>query len=267
MNILVPVDFSPNSKNAAQYALDFGKCLWPDDCKITFINCYKVKSSSGMFFTVEKFMRDEAEKEMADLYNKIEDQLTEGFQVETKCVRGNEVPTIALYANKPEFDFLIMGTQGSSGLKEVFLGSVSSGVMKQSEKPIIAVSEDSIFQRIERMIVAVDSDGISNKKSIEILLKISKKFDSELFILHISKETNQNLEESVMPLFEGHNAVFIHAQGDDVNRIINDYVLMEEAQMICMFHRQRGFLDSLFQASVTKRSIFSATVPLLVIPK
>ncbi len=54
---------------------------------------------------------------------------------------------------------------------------------------------------------------------------------------------------------------------NEVNEIVNLFVSEENADMICMIRRGRGFWENLFHKSVTRKEIFNSPVPLLVLHK
>jgi nucleotide-binding universal stress UspA family protein len=61
----------------------------------------------------------------------------EGFEVETLLLDGDPVQQIVKTANDKHFDLIVMGARGVSKLTELFLGSVSSGVLKNASCPVL----------------------------------------------------------------------------------------------------------------------------------
>ena len=59
-----------------------------------------------------------------------------------------------------------MGTQGASGLKEIFIGSVTNGgVIRNTHTPILAIPHDYEYRPVKTIIFAVDDDeAVSSPK-------------------------------------------------------------------------------------------------------
>ena len=56
-----------------------------------------------------------------------------------EVVYGNEGKEIVRYAENKNFDILVIGSRGQSGLKEAFLGSTSNYVLHKIQIPIMIV--------------------------------------------------------------------------------------------------------------------------------
>ncbi len=53
--------------------------------------------------------------------------------------KGHPAEAILSYAKKELCDLIIMGSRGLSGLKEIFLGSISHHVVQRAEVPVLIV--------------------------------------------------------------------------------------------------------------------------------
>jgi nucleotide-binding universal stress UspA family protein len=58
---------------------------------------------------------------------------------EIKMLRGEPGPTIVEYANKNDFDIVVIGSRGLNSLQEMVLGSVSHKVAKRVQCPVLLV--------------------------------------------------------------------------------------------------------------------------------
>jgi len=100
---------------------------------------------------VEKIQKAHVEIEKEEHVNEIKNQLsrirleleTQGVQVETKVVviKGNHNPgeDICEYAEKNEFDLIVVGSRGLGNVKKLILGSVSNYVVNHAEIPVLVV--------------------------------------------------------------------------------------------------------------------------------
>lgn len=266
--ILIPVDFSENSRNAVSYALALAGQA-NEKVQLTFLNAYKVYSSTGMFISVEKYMQQDAEEDMRMLLSLLEDTKPDQVEVEGKVVRGDVIPTLSHIALEDNYDLVVMGTKGASGLKETFLGSVASGVIKEAKTPVLVIPEGYTFKSLQKILLAVDGDAVSGPGSTRILGELARMFDSEVQILHIAEtdeETGDSLVDPSADLFlENIRFTFLQFPSDDINASINSTVHTQQSDMLCMIRRKRSFLEQLFHSSTTTKEVFDCPVPFLVL--
>ena len=61
----------------------------------------------------------------------------EGVEVETMLREGHVVHEIVRAAEEGKFDLIVMGARGISKIKELILGSVSDGVIRNAPCPVL----------------------------------------------------------------------------------------------------------------------------------
>jgi manganese transport protein len=64
-----------------------------------------------------------------------------GYQVTTQLGFGKPAKAIAKIVNEGDFDLLIMGTHGHTGLKDVLLGTTVDSVRHRIHIPLFLVKE------------------------------------------------------------------------------------------------------------------------------
>jgi nucleotide-binding universal stress UspA family protein len=62
-----------------------------------------------------------------------------GLKVSTRLGEGRVVDVIVGTAEEEGVDVIVMGCRGLSGIKELFLGSTSAGVVHQADCPVLIV--------------------------------------------------------------------------------------------------------------------------------
>jgi nucleotide-binding universal stress UspA family protein len=151
-NVLVPLDGSEHSSRALETAIQIAKKF---DAKITLIHVYSVAATpvimpepatltpSGVpiMTPAEVTKLVEAAREVGREIltagkQKVE---SESIEVETILEEGNTVREIVKFAKEAKFDLIIMGVRGIGRLRELLVGSVSEGVIKQAPCPVLVV--------------------------------------------------------------------------------------------------------------------------------
>ncbi len=139
--ILVPVDFSDNSKKVFQAAVNVAT-----KCGAKLVCIFIVQSFedySGFFvphmpiIQFQEEMLSSAEKKMAEF---VEDNLPKGMDGGSKVIVGDVGEEIVAYAAKEKIDMIVMGTHGYKGLERVLFGSVAEQVVKTAPCPVLTVN-------------------------------------------------------------------------------------------------------------------------------
>jgi len=138
--ILLAVDFSENSKKAALWAAYFADRLrakvralyvMPDFAKLALSSESKIELDRS-----EEKLRAEIEKRLADW---LADLGLSGAVTEVK--KGDADRSIAEASEKA--DLVIMGKRGQSGLKRLFMGSITEKVLRASRTDVLVVHQAS----------------------------------------------------------------------------------------------------------------------------
>ncbi len=262
--ILVPTDFSENTHSAIEYAIDIVNKVKGE---ILLLNTYKLQRRAGMFIGVERLMRKESKEGMAKLAAKIEPRLKPGVVFNYEVVKGNPVKTIALAAKKMKADLIVMGTQGSNGLKEVFIVSTTNGVINHTKIPVLAVPAGFAFKPLKTIVLSVSPNINKLAEKITPLKQFSMFYNAEILGLHVkSGNENEAIEQQFKKVFSETKCTFFEIEGNasNVNAIIQEFVKTHQADLLCMIKQSRSFWENLFHNSVTTKEVFQSVVPILV---
>jgi nucleotide-binding universal stress UspA family protein len=145
--ILVPLDGSDHSLRALEIAIQMAKKF---DGKITLIHIYSVGDKAVVMteptapnvpimapadFTRVMEAVQEAGEEMLAHGRKMGE--AKGVPVETLLKEGHNVKEILKTARDGEFNLIVMGARGVSRIREILLGSVSEGVIRNAPCPVL----------------------------------------------------------------------------------------------------------------------------------
>ncbi|MCP3931444.1 MAG: universal stress protein [Bacteroidetes bacterium] len=261
--ILVPTDFSENAENALQYALQLA---FHFESNIQILNTYKLIQRAGSFLVIEKLYRSEAKRDMITLLKKTKRKAEGTIKLEGKIKKGETVSTIVKTAKKEGVDMIVMGTQGASGLKEVFVGSTTGGIISKSKTPVLAIPSGVSFSPFQKIVFAVDTADVK-KKTLEPLSLIAKAYNAQVWVLHVYSDNTKvpNIDPSVEKSLDDIEHKYYHYTGQDINVGINQFVKEQKADLLCMISRKKGFYKKLFGSSVTQKAVFHCSVPLLIL--
>lgn len=263
--ILFPTDFSDNANKALQYAMNFANFF---DSELHVLHVYDARTTTGSFKSVTTIMREEAEEDMNKTIQTASELIVGKTVLKPRIIKGRAIDVICNLAEQEKMDLIIMGTQGASGLIEVFLGSNTSGVMTSTTVPILAIPKGAIYHPIKEIIFPVDANKVSDYELLKPLLKIAEKYRSNVKVLHMGSEKmvkkfdNENLEFFLKDISHSY---FTKATTQNFNNIISEFTYNQKGDMVCMIRRKRGFWESVFHKSTTSKSVFNSPAPLLIL--
>lgn len=261
--ILFPTDFSDNAAHALNYAIEIINRL--ESAHLTIIHTYILPHNVNTLVPIEGHIQQDAEVEMNRVVNRIKPLLAEGIILQTVIKRADGISTISKMANN--CDFVIMGTQGASGLKEIFLGSTTNGVIKNTQTPVLVIPNEYRFKPFENIVLSVDNEGINDTKGIQLIKQFLKLFKADLMLFHTEQHAaDKGFDRSVTKLFDNAGySIDFNFIDKNVNESIEEMVIDYDVDLLCLVRRKRGFLENLFHKSVTSNEVFHSIVPLLIL--
>ena len=257
--ILVPVDFSDTSLNALNFAIHLFGDYQPE---ITIFYSYKVSRQAGYLKSMDMIFKDDAKREMDAFRSKI-DMSKPGIVFKELITKGDAVSTIANLGK--EYDIIVMGTKGASGLKEVFIGSVAGGVITKTNAPVLVVPGEYKYKAPKNIVLAVCGQPLSDESVLQPLHAIAALCDSKIKVLHIADEETPSLKEVLSAIGSLDYSVVYKFGSSDVNQRINKFLEESNSELLCLIRRKRGFFKRIMGDSVTLKQTFNCSIPLLVL--
>lgn len=187
--ILVPIDFSEQSSNAFNFAIDLATKS-AGEIKLLHVIPLSVLRDSPRIpvNTYRQPLIDEL-KSVAHLKfcHLIHEHNGETLNISADVVINNHVhQTIAEYAEKENVDVLIIGTKGASGMRELLIGSNVEKIVRLSPVPLIAIKKYTKGTAI-RNIVFPNTLDTENQEDLVTKVKILQNFfGARLHILCIN---------------------------------------------------------------------------------
>lgn len=274
--ILVPTDFSTNALKAVTYASEIaiksGATLHLLHVIEPSLNMATMQSDSS----AKKVVNEKTEKlnlslrSIAEIYPEL--------KVVPSLAGGSIIPSILKYAENENPDLIIMGTKGASGLKKVFFGSVTAGVIGKTKIPVLTVPASYEIEEPDGIVFATNQF----EKNIDLLNKIvaiSELFSAPVHVV-VFKDTDGNKdadfiynEEQLNDYLRFLKETFPKGkfkgeilEGKDFEITIDNYTKKNEADLIVMVTYPKSFFEKVFLKSVTKKMAFHSTTPILAIP-
>ena len=144
--IMVGIDGSKESVNAADYAIDIAKRHNAELIAVNVLTsdigyAYSSPGVESPPLTIREIIllaEDEVKKWLNDIEEKA-DKSGIRFRSEIIMAKRSAVSTMLDYAEEQKIDLIVVGTRGRSGIKKMLLGSVASGLVTYAACPVLIV--------------------------------------------------------------------------------------------------------------------------------
>lgn len=205
--ILVPTDFSEQADYALEAASQLARKY---DSEIYLLHLLELPeqfidpASTGSNQVPEAifFMRKAHEK-----FEKVKQrEILNGIPVYEAVIFKETFKGILDVGKKNDCDLIVMGSHGASGLKEVFIGSNTEKVVRNSDIPVLVIKEKTDILNTKSLVFA--SDFVPNvKKSFEEATKFAEKIGAKIHLVYINTankfKTTEQLEKKMDKFLEG----------------------------------------------------------------
>jgi nucleotide-binding universal stress UspA family protein len=209
------------------------------------------------FVTTQK---DIAERKLANL------KVLYGDHIHTHLVLGKTTDAILNFTDSNHFDLIVMGTKGSSGLKEKLSGSETQIIARKSKTPLLSLMCDRSDLQI-RNILLVHNFSQPAKENLVLMQKLIKAFDPKMHLLQITSgnvDSEKVKVESQMAQFAELNGISnyqCHLINDkDVEKGVVHFNQMINMDIVCIGTHGKG---GLFHQSATEKLINHLYKPII----
>jgi nucleotide-binding universal stress UspA family protein len=293
--VLIPIDSSVYSEQAARLALSFVKRVNAE--ALVMHIAYRQVLHGMESEALEKMAYTNYGRELLEPWTKI--GAKRGVQLETKLVEAEGLgiaEAIIRTAASEGCDLIAMGTQGREGLDRLLLGSVAERVVRLANVPVMLVRQsvtaltDAGFKRI---LVPVDGSQASTK-ALWMADEIAVKLGAELEFLNVIPDmpppladpigmgglaydysgTLEAIEDEAERVVEtakakatapNVKASSVRADGQRIADVIVQAARLGQADLIVMGTHGRGGFDRFLLGSVAEGVAHHASVPVLLV--
>ena len=271
--ILVPFDFSDASDNALNFALQMATKA--SACEITLFHVIEHPTASAfktmgvndydpMEVIYMKKLIQQVETKMVDTIGKAN---VGKVEVKQKIKLGNPDNEIIEEVSKEEIDLIVMGTSGSEGLDEFFVGSNAEKVVRHASCPVITMKNSANLDTIKEIIFASDFENVTDDL-VRRLLSVSSLLKARLRVVIINTPANftsSRLDNELMNKFVSKHQI------EDYTTEIYNFTNEEDgimayaedigAHMIALGTNQKKGVKHFLKGSIAEDVVNHAEVP------
>jgi nucleotide-binding universal stress UspA family protein len=284
--ILVPVDFTTHSENAAVYALQLAETLKaeirllyayldPMGTPQTYLESYAYQLNLD---SVIREVEEETERSLQAIVKRLEEIMKKhklkNIDISYEMSKGGAVNAILNEIDNFKPGMLVIGTRGSEleGLRS--FGSVTSNLISKVNIPMLTVPKDFdayTFKAPKKVLFATNfehTDGLA----LQRLVTFVRPFKSKIFCVHAAlnevagdeEVKMQQIKKMLAKSTDNYNIEYGLLETVDIQQGLEDFISERKIDVVALTRYNHSFLVRLFKPSLTKKFLFQSHKPLLI---
>ncbi|MEO6490526.1 MAG: universal stress protein [Ferruginibacter sp.] len=266
-NIFIATDFSPASKNAAEYGIELAKQY---NANVHLFHAYQ--SGKDIAFITNPAQPSHqlrqrliAEAEMINKDGKV--------TLEMSAEEGQPIEMILENAKKNRADLIICAMKDKArGFKKIF-GSTTLSLINHSNIPMIIVPEAATFKKPKHISLAIDMDPQTSPITLQLVKDICDHFFSKLSVFYA---LNENYKEEEIIKFHPPVSIseIIHLRpqyefcvGNDIAKTMHDFAGHNAVDMLALIPHKHSQMERWLTESITKNVVYKTYLPVLILPQ
>jgi nucleotide-binding universal stress UspA family protein len=257
VNVIVPLDFSETSFNAAHYAAAMYKGR--TDVQIILYHYHAAAEDTA---TSDNYLRSLREELLAACPN------IDCFQESG----DNFIDRLAVYANAKRAYMVIMGLTGKTPMAQRFSGTNTLRLAEKEICPVLIIPPDATYNNIANVLIVSEMKYVEESPVLLAVKRILQDFKPALHVLNVDsnhyislttafKEERNKMQE----LLAEFNPDFYFMRLFDFHESVNLFVEDKAIDMIIIGPKHHSFYERLFKTQHTKTLVYQSKVPVLAV--
>ncbi len=196
--ILVPTDFSEQAENALKVAAQMAKefkgeiyLLHMLELPMQLVGTGSAVGAGSNSLPEALYFMKLAKKRFSNILN---EPYLKGIKVHETVEFHQAFEGIMEVSEKYNCDIIIMGSHGASGFKEMFIGSNTEKVVRNSNIPVLVIKNEHEVFKVEKFVFATDCN-IDNKHTLSQAIRFAEKINAKFHLVYINTANNFKTSE------------------------------------------------------------------------
>lgn len=256
--VIVPVDFSLVSYNAADYAAAMLKDV--KDSTLVVFHMYDKDHEAELAETQLGLLKDSLAKDCP-------------VTIETVLVKGDDlIHEIERSVHHHHADFVVMGMTGKSSLELVFMGSNTLKLVDKNIVPVLIIPPEAKFEKIKNVVVASDFENVRLTTPSGPIKTVLEMFHPMLHVVNVNSEHYVALTEKyqkeraiMLEMFSDYNPEFYFIGMSDFFEAIEQFIVDKNIDILITIPRKHAILSGILKGHHTKKLAYHTHIPLLAV--
>jgi nucleotide-binding universal stress UspA family protein len=287
--ILVPIDFSDHSTNAAYFALKLAR-VYKAEVKLLHIfnspivDMIPFTDAASIQIDVDisyQILQKTAKENLLKFFNKLrkyaDDNDMKNIRIGYSLREGFASYGIADMCRRYKPGMVVMGTKSEGFRSTELVGSVAAEVVRDSQVPILVIPENANLKDIDEVKNVLyatqfdDSDFVAIRKLVTIL----SGFSVNLVCAIVFDDPENKIIQAKMSSLKGYAKKtfkktpieFDIIKGKSTAEAFKGYITGRNINLMALTMHKRGIIERLFNPSLTRKMLSDADIPLLIFPE
>lgn len=256
--VIVPVDFSEISLNAARYAVQ----MLTGHYGVNMILHHVYEKSSQAGESTQKL--ESLKQELMKLGT---------VKISVLAEEGSDfIHELSKLARHQQADMVVMGITGRSALGQTFMGSNTLKMVNEKVCPVLIIPGEAKYKDVKNVVLTSDfKNVVASTPSVQIK-NILKPFRAALHVIHVNSEIYVSLteelqveKEKLREMFSEFRPEFYFLGMSDVDESINQFAQDKQVDVIVVVHKDQNVFSRLFVKSHTKKLAYQSAIPVLAV--
>ena len=173
-NILVPIGTSPDAHETLQYAVDFAEQF---SSSIYVMEVFSAKSGAGDLKNISEKVEESSKKHIKEVIEKVDSR---NVDMKIATYNGDLIDGLKEIDKELGIDLIIIAPRCNDIKEELYLGHTTGRIVKRTDIPTLIVPRGAIFKPIKNILTAFKSGILTQRRILEPLKIIKKKFKSKI---------------------------------------------------------------------------------------
>lgn len=276
MKILVPTDFSDNSKAALFFAASLAKqipntavvfysavtLMQPDTWNLSFYQEYEKEEKKRLTQSLEKWVKSTLGSQLKYLSS---------CKYQIDFVPGTEQAIIKA-SLKNKCQFICIATNGAGVLRKL-MGTHTAYLVNHSPVPVLAIPSKYKASPLQSILYVSDFENLNNE--LKKISSFTGTLKANIKVLHYARmgvnhpETKKKAALLEQEKYQHITPVILptHLESSLIERLTK-FIKKEKPGLVVLFTKQKkGFFERLFLPSKSAELTYSTKVPTLIFPK
>ena len=245
--VIIPVDFSETSLNAARYTAQMlaGK---EDTVAILYHN-YESLDDHDTSLNYQESLRQEF------LQAGVKSVECEGE------MGGDLIDNITRLAHTIRATLIIMGITGKSAIRQVMFGSNTLKLIDKNLYPVMIIPPDAVYKGVNNVAFASDFKNVENTTPSDLICSVLEMFNPKLHIFTVNKDVYISINEEMEKQTQILERMF--SKYNDFYSAVDNFITDYKIDIMVTVPKHQSNSTSLFKTSHTKRLAYHSHIPIL----
>lgn len=256
--VIIPVDFSETSLNAARYA---------------------AQMLAGKANTIATLYHNYDNEDDYDICQNYQESLKREFlkagvtNVECENEMGGDlIDNISRLAHTIRASLILMGITGKSAIRQIMFGSSTLKLVDRNLYPVMIIPPDAVYRKIQNVAFATDFINVELSTPSQLISSVLHPLNPKLHIVSVNKETVsqadteiQQAKENLEIMFDSFEKEFHFLTKSDFYTALDNFIKEKNIDILVTVPRHQSNSSSLFKSTHTKKLAYHSHIPILAV--